>query len=90
MWEPPVPTLLFTKRWPTRFIVNIKKGIAEGKALDMWQTASVNIFNAKIAGVAGDYLATRGSSVVVITSGIPRKPTLWCFCPAILSWEGYL
>lgn len=55
-------------------LVDIKKGIAEGKALDMWQTASVNIFDTKITGVTDDYLATRGSSVVVITSGIPRKP----------------
>ncbi len=55
-------------------LVDIKKGIAEGKALDMWQTASVNIFDTKIIGVTDDYLATRGSSVIVITSGIPRKP----------------
>jgi len=55
-------------------MVDVKKGIAEGKALDMWQTASVNIFDTRITGVTDDYLATRGSHVVVITSGIPRKP----------------
>jgi malate dehydrogenase len=55
-------------------LVDIKKGTAEGKALDMWQTASVNIFDTRIVGVTDDYLATRGSHVIVITSGIPRKP----------------
>lgn len=55
-------------------LVDIKKGIAEGKALDMWQTASVNIFDTRIIGVTDDYTKTAGSSVVVITSGIPRKP----------------
>ncbi len=55
-------------------LLDIKKGIAEGKALDMWQTASVNEYDTKVVGVTNDYLATRDSKVVVITSGIPRKP----------------
>ena len=55
-------------------LVDIKEGLAEGKALDMWQTASVNIFDTRIVGVTNDYLATKGSEIVVITSGIPRKP----------------
>ncbi len=55
-------------------LVDIKEGLAEGKALDMWQTASVNIFDTRIIGVTNDYLATKDSEIVVITSGIPRKP----------------
>lgn len=55
-------------------LLDVQKGLAEGKALDMWQTASVNIYDTKIIGVTNDYLATRDSKVVVITSGIPRKP----------------
>ena len=55
-------------------LVDIKEGVAEGKALDMWQTSSINHFNTKIIGVTNDYLKTKGSGVVVITSGLPRKP----------------
>ncbi len=54
-------------------LVDIKKGLAEGKALDMWQTAPVNIFDTRITGVTDDYSATEGSEIIVITSGIPRK-----------------
>jgi len=54
-------------------LLDVKEGVAEGKALDMWQTASVNVFDTRITGVTNDYLATRGSKVVVITAGIPRK-----------------
>jgi malate dehydrogenase len=55
-------------------LVDIKEGVAEGKALDIWQTSSINNFNSKVIGVTNDYLKTKGSSIVVITSGLPRKP----------------
>jgi malate dehydrogenase len=55
-------------------LVDIKEGVAEGKALDIWQTSSINNFNTRVTGVTNDYLQTKGSGVVVITSGIPRKP----------------
>ncbi|MBI9033260.1 MAG: malate dehydrogenase [Bacteroidales bacterium] len=55
-------------------IVDIKEGTAEGKALDIWQTSSINQFNTLVKGVTNDYLATKGSGVIVITSGIPRRP----------------
>ena len=55
-------------------LVDIKEGVAEGKALDIWQTSSINNFNSRVVGVTNDYLRTKGSGVVVITSGIPRKP----------------
>ena len=55
-------------------MLDIKEGISEGKALDIWQTASLEGFNNRIKGVTNDYAATAGSGVVVITSGVPRKP----------------
>lgn len=55
-------------------LVDIKEGVAEGKALDIWQASSINNFNSRIVGSTNDYLKTKGSGVVVITSGIPRKP----------------
>ncbi|MBL7903775.1 MAG: malate dehydrogenase [Bacteroidales bacterium] len=55
-------------------LVDIKDGVAEGKALDIWQTSSINNFNTRVVGVTNDYLKTKGSSIVVITSGLPRKP----------------
>jgi malate dehydrogenase len=55
-------------------ILDIKEGFAEGKAMDLMQTASLNGFDTKIVGVTNDYSKTAGSDVVVITSGIPRKP----------------
>lgn len=55
-------------------IVDIKEGFAEGKAMDLMQTASLNSFDTKITGVTNDYSATAGSQIAVITSGIPRKP----------------
>jgi len=55
-------------------ILDIKEGMAEGKALDIWQTSSINNFNTRVVGSTNDYLRTKGSGVVVITSGIPRKP----------------
>lgn len=55
-------------------LLDIKEGVAEGKALDIWQTSSICHFNTRIIGVTNDYLRTKDSDVVVITSGIPRKP----------------
>lgn len=55
-------------------LVDIKEGFAEGKAMDLMQTASLNGFDSKIVGTTGDYSKTAGSKVAVITSGIPRKP----------------
>jgi malate dehydrogenase len=55
-------------------LLDIKEGIAEGKALDIWQTAAVNSYNTRVKGVTNDYSATTNSDVVVITSGLPRKP----------------
>ena len=55
-------------------IVDIKENYAEGKAMDLMQTASLNGFDTKITGSTNDYEKTAGSSIAVITSGIPRKP----------------
>ncbi len=55
-------------------ILDIKENFAEGKALDLMQTATLNGFNTKITGSTNDYAKTENSKVVVITSGIPRKP----------------
>lgn len=55
-------------------LLDIKEGLAEGKALDMTQTAALLGFDTKITGSTNDYSKTAGSSVVVITSGLPRKP----------------
>ena len=55
-------------------LLDIKEGFAEGKAMDLMQTASLNGFDTKIVGSTNDYGKTAGSDVAVITSGIPRKP----------------
>ena len=55
-------------------LLDIKEGFAEGKAMDLMQTASLNGFDTTITGTTGDYAQTADSAVVVITSGIPRKP----------------
>ncbi len=55
-------------------LLDIKEGFAEGKAMDMNQTANLHGFKSTVRGVTNDYAATAGSKVVVITSGIPRKP----------------
>jgi malate dehydrogenase len=55
-------------------LVDVKEGVAEGKALDIWQTSSINYFNTRVVGTTNDYLKTKGSGVIVITAGIPRKP----------------
>jgi malate dehydrogenase len=55
-------------------LIDIKEGFAEGKALDMWQTAPINLYDSRIVGYTNDYSKTTNSEVVVITSGLPRKP----------------
>lgn len=55
-------------------LLDIKEGVAEGKSLDMWETAPINYYDTRIKGITNDYAATADSEVVVITSGIPRKP----------------
>ncbi|CAM1363849.1 Malate dehydrogenase [Tenacibaculum litopenaei] len=55
-------------------LVDIKEGFAEGKAMDLMQTASLNGFDTKVVGTTGDYSKTAGSDICVITSGIARKP----------------
>lgn len=55
-------------------LLDIKEGYAEGKAMDLMQTASLNGFDTKITGTTGDYSKTANSHIAVITSGIPRKP----------------
>ncbi len=55
-------------------LVDIKEGVSEGKSLDLWQTAPVNYYDTRVVGSTNDYSKTAGSEVVVITSGVPRKP----------------
>jgi malate dehydrogenase len=55
-------------------LLDIKENFAEGKAMDLMQTATLNKFNTRIIGVTNDYAKTAGSNVVVVTSGVPRKP----------------
>ena len=55
-------------------LVDIKEGIAEGKALDMWETSPINLYDSRTVGSTNDYSKTADSEVVVITSGLPRKP----------------
>jgi malate dehydrogenase len=55
-------------------LIDVKPGVAEGKALDIWQTSAINSFNARVKGYTGDYEKTKGSGIIVITSGMPRKP----------------
>lgn len=55
-------------------LVDIKDGMAQGKALDIWQKAPIDLYDSRTVGVTNDYTRTAGSDVVVITSGLPRKP----------------
>ena len=55
-------------------LIDIKEGISEGKALDIWQTSPINLFDTRVIGTTNDYSKTNNSDVVVITSGLPRKP----------------
>jgi malate dehydrogenase len=55
-------------------LVDIKEGLAEGKSLDIWQKAPINLYDSRTIGSTNDYSKSAGSDVVVITSGLPRKP----------------
>lgn len=55
-------------------LLDIKEGIAEGKALDIWQSSPINLYDTRVTGTTNDYARTANSDVVVITSGLPRKP----------------
>jgi malate dehydrogenase len=55
-------------------LVDIKEGFAEGKALDIWQKAPIDLYDSRTIGATNDYSKSAGSDVVVITSGLPRKP----------------
>lgn len=55
-------------------LLDIKEGFAEGKALDIWETSPINMYDTRTIGSTNDYSKTAGSEVVVITSGLPRKP----------------
>lgn len=55
-------------------LLDIKEGVAEGKALDIWETSPINLYDSRTKGSTNDYEKTAGSEVVVITSGLPRKP----------------
>jgi malate dehydrogenase len=66
--------LAFNKIADTVVMLDVKEGVAEGKAIDMLQTAQTLGFETCILGVTNDYAATAGSDVIIVTSGIPRKP----------------
>ena len=55
-------------------LIDIKEGLAEGKSLDIWQKAPINLYDSKTIGATNDYTKSAGSDVVVITSGLARKP----------------
>jgi malate dehydrogenase len=55
-------------------LLDIKENFAEGKALDIWETAAINMYDTRVTGSTNDYSKTANSEVVVITSGLPRKP----------------
>ncbi len=55
-------------------LLDIKEGVAEGKALDIWESSAIHHFDTRVTGSTNDYSKTKGSDVVVITSGLPRKP----------------
>ncbi|HEY9008303.1 MAG TPA: malate dehydrogenase [Ohtaekwangia sp.] len=55
-------------------LVDIKEGLAEGKALDIWQKAPIDLYDSRTIGATNDYAKSANSDVVVITSGLPRKP----------------
>jgi malate dehydrogenase len=56
------------------WLVDIKEGVAEGKALDLWETSPIHGFDTRVYGSTNDYAPTAGSDIIVITSGVPRKP----------------
>ena len=66
--------LAFNKIASEIVMLDVKEGVAEGKAIDMLQTTHTLGFETKVVGVTGDYTQTAGSDVIIVTSGIPRKP----------------
>ena len=66
--------LAFNKIASEVVMLDVKEGVSEGKAIDMMQSAQTLGFETKIVGVTNDYAATAGSDVIIVTSGIPRKP----------------
>ncbi|MDR1370318.1 MAG: malate dehydrogenase [Dysgonamonadaceae bacterium] len=66
--------LVFNKIADEVVMLDVKEGVAEGKAIDMMQTAQTLCFETKVVGVTNDYSKTADSDVIVVTSGIPRKP----------------
>lgn len=66
--------LAFRKIADTVVMLDVKEGVAEGKAIDMLQTAQTLSFETNVIGVTNDYAATANSDVIIVTSGIPRKP----------------
>lgn len=71
-----MPTILGSRKelCSELVILDIKEGVAEGKAMDLMQTATLLGFDTCITGSTNDYSKTAGTDVAVITSGIPRKP----------------
>ena len=70
-----VANVLATKGFASEVVlIDIKEGLSEGKAMDIMQTSHMLNFDTTVIGVTNDYAATAGSQVVVVTSGIPRKP----------------
>lgn len=57
-------------------LLDVKENFAEGKALDMWETSPVLMYDTRVTGSTNDYTKTANSEVVVITSGLPRKPRM--------------
>ncbi|RLD53001.1 MAG: malate dehydrogenase, partial [Bacteroidetes bacterium] len=55
-------------------LIDIKEGLSEGKSLDMWESSAIDQFSTKVIGSTNDYEKTKDSDVIVITSGLPRKP----------------
>lgn len=55
-------------------LLDIKEGLAEGKSLDIWQKAPIDLYDSRTVGATNDYAKSAGSDIVVITSGLPRKP----------------
>ncbi|MCI5567291.1 MAG: malate dehydrogenase [Veillonellaceae bacterium] len=70
-----VANVIATKNFASEVVlVDIKEGVSEGKAMDIMQSSQLLNFDTKVTGVTNDYKATAGSQVVVVTSGMPRKP----------------
>lgn len=55
-------------------LIDLEEGFTKGKAMDLWQTSPINLFDTRIIGSSGDYEMSKDSEVVVITAGLPRKP----------------